>query len=106
MQTRVKIAWPDIVLYRIQAEFERELLAASDEDIMEAARDLGMNPAMKGSAAFAGLKYPVGARQLAEFFGIGAWGKDRICADECAELPTPMPAPIAISRRRKHPSEK
>lgn len=37
---------------------ERELVEATDAEIAEAAQDLGMNLAMKGSAAFIGLKYP------------------------------------------------
>lgn len=37
------------------AALERELIEATDEEILEAARDLGMNPAMKGSAAFFGI---------------------------------------------------
>ena len=45
----------------------QELLEASDEEIIAAATDLGMNPLMKGSAAFAGLKYP-SRPQLADFF--------------------------------------
>lgn len=40
---------------RLLAALERELLEATDEEILEAARDLGMNPAMKGSAAFFGV---------------------------------------------------
>jgi hypothetical protein len=34
---------------------ERELTEATDEEILEAASDLRMNPAMKGSAAFFGI---------------------------------------------------
>lgn len=42
-------------LERLLAALEQELIAATDEEILEAARDLGMNPAMKGSAAFFGV---------------------------------------------------
>ena len=34
---------------------EQELIGATDEEILAAASDLGMNPAMKGSAAFFGV---------------------------------------------------
>ncbi|MGB6487584.1 MAG: hypothetical protein WBE91_11930 [Steroidobacteraceae bacterium] len=34
---------------------EQELTEATDEEILAAASDLGMNPAMKGSAAFFGV---------------------------------------------------
>ena len=40
---------------RLLAALERELVEATDEEILAAARDLGMNPAMKGSAAFFGI---------------------------------------------------
>jgi len=46
---------------------EEELIDASDEEILEAARDLGMNPMMKGSAAFLGLQYGVSPR-FSDFF--------------------------------------
>lgn len=42
-------------LERLLAALERELLEATDEEILEAAGELGMNPAMKGSAAFFGI---------------------------------------------------
>lgn len=40
---------------RLLAALQQELIAATDEEILEAASDLGMNPAMKGSAAFFGV---------------------------------------------------
>lgn len=55
-------------LDRILAALEAEIVEASDEEIVEAARDLGMNLAMRGSAAFIGLKYPSGT-DLRAFFG-------------------------------------
>jgi hypothetical protein len=40
---------------QLLAALERELIEATDEEILEAASDLGMNPAMRGSAAFFGV---------------------------------------------------
>lgn len=40
---------------RLLIALERELIEATDEEILEAARDLRMNPEMRGSAAFIGL---------------------------------------------------
>ena len=40
---------------RLLAALERELIEATDQEILEAASDLGMTPAMKGSAAFFGI---------------------------------------------------
>lgn len=40
---------------RLIAALERELIEATDEEVLEAAGDLRMNPQMNGSAAFFGL---------------------------------------------------
>jgi hypothetical protein len=47
---------PDVGLERLIHGLEQELLAAPDEEFVSGARDLGMKPEMKGSAAFAGVK--------------------------------------------------
>jgi hypothetical protein len=47
---------PDVGLEKVIHGLERELLEAADEEFMAGARDLGMNPDMKGSAAFIGVK--------------------------------------------------
>ncbi|MGH8201173.1 MAG: hypothetical protein ACREVO_12570 [Steroidobacteraceae bacterium] len=47
---------------RLLAALEQELIAATDEEILEAASDLGMNPAMKGSAAFFGVTVDLRAK--------------------------------------------
>jgi hypothetical protein len=75
MQTSLKGLWPEAALDRILESFERELIHASDHEIMAAANELGMNPAMQGSAAFLGLKYPAPA-QFGEFLGVRTWAND------------------------------
>jgi hypothetical protein len=60
-------ASPARVLTRMLEALERELIEASEEEILEAARALGMNPGMQGSAAFAGLRY-FAKPQLSDFF--------------------------------------
>jgi len=54
------------------ATFEQEILAASDAEIVEAAKELGMKPDMKGSAAFRGYlpKRAKGSGFLCISFGI------------------------------------
>jgi hypothetical protein len=64
MHTKLTHSTPAAALGRILDQLDRELIEASDEDILEAARDLGMNPMMKGSAAFLGLQF----LSFAEFF--------------------------------------
>lgn len=44
-----------------------DLVESTDEELLQAAKDLGMDPTMRGSAAFIGLKYPV-AHELSDFF--------------------------------------
>jgi hypothetical protein len=76
---------PEVMLARISVGLECELLAASDDEILQAAEDLGMNPTMKGSAAFAGVKYPAGARQFRDFFGITDWDDVPFDAERLAQ---------------------
>jgi hypothetical protein len=47
---------PDVGLERLLQGLERELLEAPDEEFMTGARDLGMRPEMRGTAAFVGVK--------------------------------------------------
>jgi hypothetical protein len=99
MPAKMTMVWPEIALARIRDELERELLAASDEEIMDAARELGMNPTMKGSAAFAGVKYPFDPGTFADFFGSYEVGT----AQESAWLTRPsVAAPSGSRRRAKH----
>ena len=46
---------PDSALERLLVALEDELLQATDEEVLAAAHELGMNPAMKGSAALFGV---------------------------------------------------
>ena len=46
---------PDSTLERLLLALEDELLQATDAEVLAAAYELGMNPAMKGSAAFFGV---------------------------------------------------
>ena len=46
---------PERELERVLLAFEHDVIDASDEEILAAAWELGMNPAMKGSSAFFGV---------------------------------------------------
>ena len=74
MRTKVKLAAAEEALERLLDAFERELLEATDEEIMEAARNLGLDPQMKSSAVFAGLTYPA-KPQLHDFFDMDQFNK-------------------------------
>lgn len=59
----------EIALGRVLAGLERELVEATDEDIAAAAADLGVDPAMKGSAAFLGLLH-ARPRRIEDIFDV------------------------------------
>jgi hypothetical protein len=50
MSVKMKLARAEVALARLLAAFEQELITASDDEIMAAAEELGMNPAMKSSS--------------------------------------------------------
>ena len=54
---------PELALERILAALEAGLIAARDDELMDAARELGLNPVMKGSAAFADIRVLLGPWQ-------------------------------------------
>ena len=76
MRNQVKVVAPDVRLARVLVALEPELVAATEAEIREAATDLGMNLDMKGSVAFAGLKFPAKAR-FQDHFGPDALEKIR-----------------------------
>lgn len=67
MVTRLRTTSPEVALAWILQALEEELIDSSDEEILDAAKDLGMDPEMKLSAAFRGLIYP-SKWQLSDFF--------------------------------------
>lgn len=92
MRTQMKSVFPEAALERLLAALERELIEATDEEILEAARDLGMKPQMKGSAAFLGLRHAIGPR-FADFFGTD-FGPETVrwlAADRPALVQPPRP---------------
>jgi hypothetical protein len=56
---------------RVLEALAEELIESTDDELLEAARDLGMDPTMRGSAAFIGLKYPALPRP-SDFFELPA----------------------------------
>lgn len=69
MPTKVRKGSSCQVLTRLLDAFAQELIGASDEEVLEAAKDLGMDPGMKGSAAFLGVIHPT-PRRLSDFFDL------------------------------------
>jgi hypothetical protein len=67
----MKARRPEASLEHVLATLERELIDATDEEVLAAAAELGMNPSMKGSAAFVGVKSPLIRALLPEGSGTG-----------------------------------
>ena len=70
MRTKLTITEPQAALDRVLDALAHELIEVSEDEILAAAKELGMNPMMKGSAAFLGLRIPPIAdpADWAEFF--------------------------------------
>jgi hypothetical protein len=46
---------PDVALERLLVSLEHELIEATEEEVLAAAKELGMDPTMKGSSALFGV---------------------------------------------------
>lgn len=57
MRTKVSATGPAAAFERVLEALAAELIESTDEELLEAARELGMVLGMQGSAAFIGLKY-------------------------------------------------
>ena len=68
MRTRLTITEPQAALDRLLDALAHELIDVPDDEILEAAKELGMNPLMKGSAAFLGLR-------IAPFADLAEWAE-------------------------------
>jgi hypothetical protein len=60
----MKTSFPELGLERVLTSLERELLAASGEEISEVVAELGLKPDMKGSVALFGVTFAVDASKL------------------------------------------
>jgi hypothetical protein len=67
MGRKVKAVAAETALTRVLEALKQELMDASDEELREAARELGMNLEMRESGAFASVTYPA-RPQLSDFF--------------------------------------
>ena len=107
MRTKINGEASERVLNRILDAFARELIDASEEEILEAAKDLGMNPGMKGSAAFLGVIHAT-PRRLADLFDIEelkrmllASGQERLVSERRAKAL--LEAPVVQTKSRSRP---
>jgi hypothetical protein len=105
MRTRLTITEPRAALDRLLDALAHELIDVSDDEILEAAKELGMNPLMKGSAAFLGLRITPFAdlAEWAEFFRSEHFGSTLAALRlKGADAPVSL-EPKAKARRPKRP---
>ena len=50
---------PELRFERLLAALERDLLGATDQEILEAANEIGMDPTLRGSAALFGATFTI-----------------------------------------------
>jgi uncharacterized protein YbcC (UPF0753/DUF2309 family) len=100
MRAKVKNTSSEVTLLRVLDALAQEAIDASDEEIMEAAKDLGIDLSMKESAAFAGVTYAA-RPQLADFFDVESLEKLRKEADRT--LSDPHAKANNKARRSKRP---
>jgi hypothetical protein len=87
------IAQRAAALERVIDALAEELIESTDDELLQAAADLGMDVTMRGSAAFVGLKYPM-VWQFADFFAVPARQGGRVSTDR-------GPKALASSRNRR-----
>ena len=68
MRTKLTVTEPQAALDRLLDALAHELIDVPDDEILAAAKELGMNPMMKGSAAFLGLR-------VAPFADLAEWAE-------------------------------
>jgi hypothetical protein len=85
---------------RVLEALAQELIRSTDEELLEAANDLGMDPAMRGSAAFFGLKYSAALR-MSDFFEVPALGPQRLETERNSVAP--LQSRKGLPGRKKRP---
>ena len=98
MRTKLKVAAAESALTRLLDVLEQELLEATDEEIIQVAHELRMDPHVKLSAAFAGITYPARPR-LEDFFDVEQ--VKRILLDKKLS-----PGKLPVQRDRKRPASR
>lgn len=102
MRTKLTISQPEAALERLLDALANELTDVPDDEVIAAAKELGMNPMMKGSAAFLGLRIPPVAdlADWAEFFESEHF---RNALTALSLQSAPLPAPLDLEAKPRRP---
>lgn len=91
-------------LDRVLAALAEELVVATDVEIREACEDLGIDPTMKGSAAFAGLRHLDSLRVFRSYFRAVAEQRRQALADADGPRSAKPKVAAKAARKRARPS--
>ena len=118
MRSKVTAIHQAAAFERVLEALAKELVDATDDELLEAARDLGIDPSMRGSAAFIGLKYSDALTRLSpsdfnrfknaieqaiERGDLPITHFDRIVTDHSSPASPGSETPPPAGRRRKKP---
>jgi hypothetical protein len=95
VRAKLTIIHPDAALDRLLDALAHELTYVSDDEILEAAKELGMNPLMKGSAAFLGLR-------VSPIADLAEWGEFFASEQFRSALAKPRRSKRPPATQRKH----
>src|SRR5580700_3017369 len=103
MRTKVASIQHAAGFERVLEALAEELIESTDDELLEAAKDLGMDPTMRGSAAFLGLTSPV-THRLSDFFEVPVFHQRQIESEGGANaLPPSRKREPGRTKRRKPP---
>jgi len=105
MHTKVAMHQGVAGFERVLEALARELIDSTDDELLEAARDLGMDPTMRGSAAFIGLKYPTTHRP-SDFFAVPMFHPHRIETEPNSSARPPSKRRLTGAHRRRKPQRR
>ena len=98
MHTKIARVRKVAALERVLEALGQELIESTDEELLRAAQDLGMDPKMRGSAAFLGLKYLAVSRP-SEYFDVATLQLRQLGA-------AGTPIVLAVPGKRLRPKKK
>jgi hypothetical protein len=99
MRKKMMAAGGQTALARVLDALKQEMIDASDGEVREAARELGMDLTIKASAAYARPTYPSRA-QLADFFEFEAVRQVRLAAERSNVEPGDRPPQLTRIRHK------
>ena len=90
---------------RVLEALAQELIESTDEELLEAAKDLGMDPTMRGSAAFIGIRYPT-ISGMSDFFDMSVITPRRIRTDRGSAAPPRSKRRLSGRKKNRQPPDR